>query len=66
MSTQYKTYSLNIRSVENLKKTMKNNDISFRGDADAIHKAIDKYITDFRLKSNPHFNFKEKAKEGSS
>ena len=49
MPSEYKTYSLNIASVESLKETMRKNDISFRGDADAIHKAIDKYITDFKL-----------------
>lgn len=51
MPSEYKTYSLNIASVESLKDTMRKNDINFRGDADAIHKAIDKYITDFKLRS---------------
>jgi hypothetical protein len=51
MPSEYKTYSLNVASVESLKETMRKNDINFRGDADAIHKAIDKYITDFRLRS---------------
>ena len=51
MPSMYKTYSLNIANVETLKNTMKINGITFRGDADAIHKSIDKYITDFKLKA---------------
>lgn len=49
MPSEYKTYSLNVANVETLKNIMKNNEITYRGDADAIHKAIDKYITDFKL-----------------
>lgn len=56
MPSEYKTYSLNIANVESLKETMRKNDINFRGDADAIHKAIDKYITDFKLRSNSNNN----------
>lgn len=48
-TTEYKTYSLNERSVENLKKIMTKNQIAFSSDANAIHKAIDKYILDFKL-----------------
>ena len=51
MPSEYKTYSLNIASVETLKEIMKQNGINHRSDADAIHKAIDKYITDFKLKA---------------
>lgn len=51
-SKQAKTYSLDKKRVENLKKTMEDNEITYRGDADAIHKAIDKYITDFKLKAS--------------
>ena len=51
MVTAYKTYSLDKKRVENLKKTMDQNGISYRSDADAIYKAIDKYITDFKLRS---------------
>lgn len=51
MASQYKTYSLSVQTVENLKKTMEENTIRYRSAADAIHKAIDKYITDFKLKT---------------
>ena len=51
MVTAYKTYSLDKKRVENLKKTMDQNGINYRSDADAIYKAIDKYITDFKLRS---------------
>ena len=51
MAAQYKTYSLDKKRVENLKRTMVQNGISYRSDADAIYKAIDKYITDFKLRS---------------
>lgn len=44
-----KTYSLDKGRVENLKLVMKEYGITFRGDADAIHKAIDKYIIDLKL-----------------
>ena len=64
MPSEYKTYSLNIANIESLKETMKKNDINFRGDADAIHKAIDKYITDFKLRSGS-INNPIKTIEGS-
>ena len=51
-SKQAKTYSLDKKRVEKLKRTMEDNRITYRGDADAIHKAIDKYITDFKLKAS--------------
>ena len=58
-SKQAKTYSLNKNTVENLKKVMNEYGISYRGDADAIHKAIDKYIIDLKLNAStpyPHNN----------
>ncbi|HUW89128.1 MAG TPA: hypothetical protein VMV43_01265 [Candidatus Nanopelagicaceae bacterium] len=56
MSAEYKTYSLDINRVENLKKIMIQNGINYRSDADAIYKAIDKYITDFKLRSGANNN----------
>jgi len=48
-TTAYKTYSLDKNRVDSLKQVMSLYEISYRGDADAIHKAIDKYIVDFKL-----------------
>lgn len=47
----YKTYSLDTSRVEDLKKILTDNDIKYRSDADAIYRAIDKYILDFKLKN---------------
>jgi len=56
-SSKAKTFSLDKNRVENLKKVMNDYGISYRGDADAIHKAIDKYIIDLKLSASkpyPH------------
>lgn len=60
-SSKAKSFSLDKNRVENLKKVMNDYGISYRGDADAIHKAIDKYIIDLKLSAStpyPH-NTKE-------
>lgn len=49
--SSYKTYSLDTSRVEDLKKILTDNDIKYRSDADAIYRAIDKYILDFKLKT---------------
>lgn len=56
-SSKAKTFSLDKNRVENLKTVMNDYGISYRGDADAIHKAIDKYIIDLKLSASkpyPH------------
>lgn len=57
-SKQAKTFSLDKNRVESLKSIMKEKEITYRGDADAIHKAIDKYIIDLKLSPVQNQNYK--------
>lgn len=47
--TEYRSLSLDASRIENLKNTLEEHGIGFRSDADAIYKAIDKYIFDLKL-----------------
>lgn len=62
-SKQAKTYSLDKKKVENLKKTMDDNEITYRADADAIHMAINKYIADFKLNASTPYPIENTKKE---
>ena len=65
MPTTYKTYSLDAERVESLKKVMEQNSIKYRSDADAVYKAIDKYILDLKLRAFPNINNNFKISEES-
>lgn len=48
---KYKSMSINRKILESLKRTMEENEIVYRNESDAVHKAIDKYILDLKLKN---------------